>query len=103
MTLSLPGYGAFRCLVTRAALMSVAAAATVSAAPLSGSDAVCDGPHVVQDDKRIVVSPSGSDDTANLQCALDRGVAAGPGADIEISRGTFHTNTLRAFGFRGTL
>jgi len=64
---------------------------------------VCDGVHVKQRGKSLTVSPTGADDTANLQCALDRGTAAGPGATVNLTSGTFHTAQLRAFNFQGTL
>ena len=64
---------------------------------------VCDGVHVKQRGKSLTVSPTGTDDTANLQCALDRGTAAGRGATVNLTSGTFHTAQLRAFNFQGTL
>jgi len=64
---------------------------------------VCDGVHVKQRGKSLTVSPTGTDDTANLQCALDRGIAAGPGATLNLTSGSFHTAQLIASNFQGTL
>src|SRR3984893_17107671 len=64
---------------------------------------VCDGVHVKQRGKSLTVSPTGTDDTANLQCALHRGTAAGPGATLNLTSGSFHTAQLIASNFQGTL
>jgi len=52
----------------------------------------------------ITVVPSGaSDDTANLQCAFDRGAAMGPGVTVTLAAGTFDTEQLVIDGFRGRI
>jgi hypothetical protein len=62
----------------------------------------CDPGFVTQNDLLISVSPTGSDDTANLQCAIDTAVAL-PGASIKLEPGTFHTAQLVAEGLHGRL
>lgn len=60
----------------------------------------CDPGFVSQSNLLISVSPTGSDDTANLQCAIDTAELL-PGATIKLKPGTFHTAQLVATGLRG--
>lgn len=50
----------------------------------------------------FTVSPSGGDDTANIQAAFDDAVAAGPGSVVELSSGQFYTNEIFVVGFNGS-
>ena len=52
---------------------------------------------------RSCVAPTGGDDTALLQAALDRCSGRGPGCSVELCRGVFQTGILRVRDFRGTL
>ena len=60
----------------------------------------CDSDYVHVDGKNITVLPSGGDDTANLQCALDLGVAM-PWARVMLVEGDYYTSFLEAEGFHG--
>ena len=62
----------------------------------------CDPGFVTQNDMLIAVRPTGSDDTTNLQCAIDTAVAL-PGASIKLEPGTFHTGQLVATDLHGRL
>lgn len=62
----------------------------------------CDARFVTQNDLLISVLPTGSDDTTNLQCAIDTAVSL-PGASIKLEPGTFHTAQLVAVDLRGRL
>jgi hypothetical protein len=52
--------------------------------------------------RTITVEPSGGDDTAAVQAALDACVTFGPGCTVHLTEGTFHTQQLVAREFRGT-
>jgi hypothetical protein len=52
--------------------------------------------------KTFTVSPSGGNDTANLQAAFNAAVKAGPGSTVQLSVGHFYTNTILAQSFNGT-
>lgn len=71
------------------------AAAPALAAP-------CDPTYVSTRGAVIEVSPTGGEDTVNLQCALDAAAAAGR-AVVRLAPGTFRTAQLRATGFVGEL
>jgi len=49
------------------------------------------------------LAPSGDDDTAELQAALDRCAGATRGCTVDLCAGTFQTGILRVKDFRGTL
>jgi hypothetical protein len=72
---------------TLAACLVVLVSATAFAQPRSSS----------------CVAPTGGDDTALLQAALDRCSGRGPGCSVELCRGVFQTGILRVRDFRGTL
>jgi len=61
------------------------------------------GPSVSRHGEVIDVSPTGADDTASLQCAIDAAIAAGRPMSIRLAAGTFHTSQLVAKGFNGRL
>jgi hypothetical protein len=70
--------------------------------PATTSAQSCNAGFVTQSDLLISVKPTGSDDTTNLQCALDTAVAL-PGASIRLEPGTFHTAQLVAADLHGRL
>jgi hypothetical protein len=49
-----------------------------------------------------VPPPNGSDDTANIQAALDACVARGPGCTVQLQAGRYLSRQLVAYNFRGT-
>jgi hypothetical protein len=49
-----------------------------------------------------VPPPNGSDDTANIQGALNACVAHGPGCTVQLQAGKYLTSQLVAYNFRGT-
>ena len=71
-------------------------AGTVSAEP------VCDPDYVTQSGNMIFVEPTGTDDTANLQCAFDTAVAYGVGAQVKLGEGVIHTGQIVANDFQGS-
>jgi hypothetical protein len=51
----------------------------------------------------VSVAPSnGTDDTVNIQAALNACVAHGPGCTVQLAAGTYHTRQLVAYNFHGT-
>jgi hypothetical protein len=49
-----------------------------------------------------VPEPNGTDDTANIQAALDACLSYGTSCTVELQAGTYRTRQLVAYGFRGT-
>jgi len=66
------------------------------------ANATCNSRYVRWSHKTITVLPTGSDDTANLQCAFDLGATI-PGVTLQLSKGTFITGRLVVDGFNGTV
>lgn len=64
--------------------------------------AACNSSYVQLNGSIITVSPTGSDDTANLKCAFDLGVGT-PGAIVQLSKGTYITDRIVVDGFAGSL
>lgn len=62
----------------------------------------CTG-NVCQNGNTITVTPSGGDDTANLQSALDSAAAADHSMNIVLGTGTFVTGPLHVKNLRGAL
>lgn len=62
----------------------------------------CDPTYVTREGNTFVVSPTGADDTANLQCAFNEAALAGAGARVQLACGTFTTNMIDVTGFHGT-
>jgi hypothetical protein len=63
------------------------------------------GPSYVTCDKNTMiwtVSPSGGDDTKNLQYAFDQAVRVGPGGTVALTAGQFYCNNIVVTGFDGT-
>ena len=54
------------------------------------------------DSPTFTVTPSGGDDTANIQAAFDDAIAAGPGSTVQLTPGQFYTNAILAENFYGT-
>ena len=52
--------------------------------------------------KTFYVTPSGGNDTANIQAAFNAAVKAGPGGTVQLSAGHFYTNNIVVNGFKGT-
>ena len=65
------------------------------------ADSPCDPANVTQSGDVITVTPTDVDDTSNIQCAFDTAVGAGPGVDVRLSSGTFHTAQIVVNDFRG--
>jgi hypothetical protein len=65
------------------------------------ADTPCDSAFVTQSGSVITVKPTGVDDTANIQCAFDVAVASGPGVDVRLKSGTFHTAQIVVNDFQG--
>ncbi|MGA2512797.1 MAG: hypothetical protein ABSG37_04170 [Candidatus Limnocylindrales bacterium] len=51
----------------------------------------------------LVSKPNGTDDTANIQAALDWCAAHGPDCTVQLRAGTYHTSQLVEDNFQGTL
>jgi hypothetical protein len=49
-----------------------------------------------------VAPPNGSDDTDNIQAALNACVAKGPGCTVQLQAGTYLTRQLVTYNFQGT-
>jgi|SRR5215831_18569219 len=49
-----------------------------------------------------VPPPNGTDDTANIQAALDACVAQGPSCTVQLAAGTYLTSQLVTYNFHGT-
>lgn len=62
---------------------------------------VCDPAYVTVAGSEITVIPTGVDDTANLQCAFDVAIATGPGVNVRLVAGAYHTAQIVVFGFYG--
>ncbi len=62
----------------------------------------CDPAFVARTGKIIRVSPTGIDDTANIQCAFDWANAKGPGMTVRLTPGTFHTAQIVVNDFHGS-
>ena len=55
------------------------------------------GSHIV-----YVPPPNGTDDTTNMQKALDACVAYGKNCTVQLAAGTYHTRQLVEYNFQGT-
>jgi len=62
----------------------------------------CDPDFVVQEGSRFTVLPTGTDDTANLQCAFVAAVGAGPGSEVRLLAGAYHTGQIVVNEFHGS-
>jgi hypothetical protein len=68
---------------------------------LASAEAICDAAFVVQAGNVFMVSPTGVDDTVNLQCAFDAAILVGEGARVQLRAGTFHVGQVVINGFHG--
>jgi hypothetical protein len=89
------------CRVTPIAV--VASLVLLAEAAPAGAYEACDPTLVVQTGTTIRVKPTGTDDTANLQCAIDTAILIGPGVVLQLEQGTYRTSQLVATGFEGVL
>jgi hypothetical protein len=80
-------------------LVFVATSALNTSTVLAGT--VCDSDYVNLDGNTISVKPTGVEDTANLQCAFDLAVGAGPGMEVTLTEGTFYTAQIVVNDFHG--
>jgi len=62
----------------------------------------CDVSYVTLDGTTITVTPTGSEDTSNIQCALDAAVAGGYPV-VKLDKGTFYSSNIIVKNFKGTL
>ncbi|HEX9907091.1 MAG TPA: hypothetical protein VGB78_01310 [Thermoplasmata archaeon] len=60
-------------------------------------------PTNVSASRTFVVTPSGGDDTENMQHAIDMAVSAGPRSVVLLTAGHFYCNNIVANGFHGTV
>lgn len=77
-------------------LIMLALIAIVGVAMLVPPNAWAGGPTV------YVPPPNNTDDTANLQSALDTCISHGPGCTVQLASGRYLTKQIVAFNFRGT-
>jgi hypothetical protein len=70
--------------------------------PAQASANPCEPAYVKVRDNQFTVRPSGTDDTANLQCALDTAKAAGAGSTVQLVKGNYQTGFIDVAGFDGT-
>lgn len=62
----------------------------------------CNPAFVTQQGGLFTVLPTGTDDTANLQCAFDAAVNAGPGSEVRLLPGAYHTAQIVVNQFQGS-
>lgn len=74
----------------------------ISAFCLSPANAACNGAMVAFEGQVIVVHPNASDDTVNIQCALDEAVA-GEYKTVRLTSGNFHISSILISDFAGTI
>jgi hypothetical protein len=75
-----------------ALLMLILASTFVVAVPVQASST-----------NTFTVSPSGGDDTANIQGVFDSAVAAGPGSTVQLAAGQFYCTNIIVKDFYGTM
>lgn len=69
---------------------------------LNATSAVaCDAQFVSQQGRDVIVQPTGSDDTGNIQCAFDLAVASGSVTNVRLRPGAFYTAQIAVSGFNG--
>ena len=76
--------------------------AVLAAAPASAHGSECDYRYVHRHGNVWKVNPNGTDDTANVSCALNE-AAGHEGAVVKLGKGTFHLDFLASEGFDGKL
>ena len=62
----------------------------------------CDPEFVIPEGNVFTVLPTGTDDTANLQCAFDAAVDAGAGSEVRLVAGAYHTGQIVVHEFHGS-
>jgi hypothetical protein len=84
--------------------MHLSAKALAAVLPwLAGLAVAVAPPALAQPRPAACLAPSGDEDTAALQAALDRCSGAKGRCSVELCAGVFHTGILRVRDFRGTL
>jgi hypothetical protein len=84
-------------------LILTAAVVTVVALSQVGAWATtCNPTYVTQAGNLFTVLPTGADDTANIQCALNEATALGAGSTVQLACGTYFTGLVEVTGFAGT-
>jgi len=86
---------AFRLCLCAAVLFTGIQGAAVAAA--------CDPAYVSAAGLVLTVAPTGTDDTVNLQCALDQAVTSGPGATVQLLAGEYKSAQLVSAGLEGAI
>jgi hypothetical protein len=81
-------------------VVAVIVVLTSFAQPAQSESAPCNPNYVFHYLKTWLVVPTGTDDTANLQCAFDHAVKRS-GSTVLLSAGTFHTGQVAVSGFVG--
>jgi hypothetical protein len=72
-------------------------------APLTTiAEQICESEHVLARTGKIVVKPSGADDTANIQCALEYATETGKTL-VRLRAGSYLVGPISVDGFQGTL
>ena len=84
------------------ACIALAVVFTLALSPeVARATPACDPAYITISDNEITVSPTGVDDTANIQCAFDEAVETGPGTNVRLVSGTYHTAQIVINGFHG--
>lgn len=65
--------------------------------------AACDPSYVSAQGSVVTVIPTGADDTANLQCAIDLAGSMGIESTVQLSAGTYQTHQLVVRGLNGSI
>lgn len=89
------------CLLAGSFVLGMVLAAPVGASAGNHAVDACHAAYVTQNGTVITVSPTGVDDTDNIQCAFDAAVAAGPGTTVKLVEGTYHTQQIVVNDFVG--
>lgn len=83
-------------------ILMAAVVAAVALLQVSVWATTCNPTYVTQAGKVFTVLPTGTDDTANIQCALNDAAALGAGSTIQLTCGTYFTGMIEVTGFNGT-
>jgi hypothetical protein len=84
-------------------LTLMATVVTIAALLQAGAwGTACDPNFVTQAGNVFTVLPTGTDDTANIQCALNEAAALGAGSTVQLACGTYFTGMIEVTGFNGT-
>jgi hypothetical protein len=81
-------------------VLSLSMAFSSAAVPVAAM--ACAPAFVAKTGHVITVKATSVDDTANLQCAFDMAVKAGPRVNVRLLKGTYHTGQIVVNNFHGT-